>query len=251
MAETVFEHDGQLRTLLSVDDMVDSIMKRLEANGELDNTLIIYSSDNGYHWGEFGVRGKGLPFSESVRVPYVVRWPGHVDGRRHRRSARRQRRPAARRSSTPPTSRRRRSATPSTGTRSSAASPARSRSPSSTRRYHGYPSWASIRTHELVLRRVLRLGRAHDHLPGVLRPGRRPLSADQRAEGRPGHRTTPTSPRSPPAWPATAPAPARPAPTPAPDHRRKLEPEVGIEPTACALREHCSTTELLGRAPRD
>jgi arylsulfatase A-like enzyme len=78
MAETVAEHDGQLRTLLSVDDMVDSIMKRLEANGELDNTLVIYSSDNGYHWGEFGVRGKGLPFSESVRVPYVVRWPGHV-----------------------------------------------------------------------------------------------------------------------------------------------------------------------------
>src|SRR5688500_15341784 len=29
------------------------------------------------------------------------------------------------------------------------------------------------------------------------------------------------------------------------------EPEVGIEPTACALREHCSTTELLGRTPRD
>jgi arylsulfatase A-like enzyme len=79
MGETVFEHDNQLRTLLSVDEMVDSIMKRLEANGELADTLIIYSSDNGYHWGEFGVRGKGLPFSESVRVPYVVRWPGHVD----------------------------------------------------------------------------------------------------------------------------------------------------------------------------
>ena len=78
MADTIAEHDGQLRTLLSVDDMVDSIMKRLEANGELDNTLIIYSADNGYHWGEFGVRGKGLPFSESVKVPYVVRWPGHV-----------------------------------------------------------------------------------------------------------------------------------------------------------------------------
>lgn len=79
MGETVAEHDNQLRTLLSVDDMVDSIMKGLQENGELDNTLIIYSSDNGYHWGEFGVRGKGLPFSESVRVPYVVRWPGHVD----------------------------------------------------------------------------------------------------------------------------------------------------------------------------
>ena len=72
------EHDGQLRTLLSVDDMVDSIMKKLQANGELDDTLIIYSSDNGYHWGEFGVRGKGLPFTESVKVPFVVRWPGHI-----------------------------------------------------------------------------------------------------------------------------------------------------------------------------
>jgi arylsulfatase A-like enzyme len=76
--ETIAEHDGQLRTLLSVDDMVDSIMKKLQANGELDHTLIIFSSDNGYHWGEFGVRGKGLPFTESVKVPFVIRWPGHV-----------------------------------------------------------------------------------------------------------------------------------------------------------------------------
>jgi arylsulfatase A-like enzyme len=76
--ETIAEHDGQLRTLLSVDDMVDSILRKLQADGELDDTLIIYSSDNGYHWGEFGVRGKGLPFTESVKVPFLVRWPGHV-----------------------------------------------------------------------------------------------------------------------------------------------------------------------------
>ncbi len=71
LAETVAEHDGQLRTLLSVDDMVDSIMTGLKARDELDNTLIIYSSDNGYHWGDFGVRGKGLPFTQSISVPYL------------------------------------------------------------------------------------------------------------------------------------------------------------------------------------
>jgi arylsulfatase A-like enzyme len=78
LSQTVAEHDGQLRTLLSVDDMVDSIMRKLQANGELDNTLVIFTSDNGYHWGEFGVQGKGLPYTESVKVPFLVRWPGHV-----------------------------------------------------------------------------------------------------------------------------------------------------------------------------
>ena len=72
------EHDGQLRTLLSVDDMVDDIFRKLEAAGELDNTLAIYTSDNGFSWGERGVGSKGLPYTESVKVPFAVRWTGVV-----------------------------------------------------------------------------------------------------------------------------------------------------------------------------
>lgn len=39
------------RTLLSVDDLVEKVVKKLEVQGELDNTYIFFTSDNGYHTG--------------------------------------------------------------------------------------------------------------------------------------------------------------------------------------------------------
>ena len=51
------------RTLLSVDDMIDNIMRELEDMGELDNTFVLFSSDNGFHVGAFGMKdGKGLNY---------------------------------------------------------------------------------------------------------------------------------------------------------------------------------------------
>ena len=43
------------RTLLSVDDMVDKVMTKIESMGELDNTFFILTSDHGYHLGTFGL----------------------------------------------------------------------------------------------------------------------------------------------------------------------------------------------------
>jgi arylsulfatase A-like enzyme len=68
----------QLRTLMSVDDMVGQIRSTLVDTGQMDNTLAFYTSDNGYHWSEHGLPGKGSPYLQSVRVPMLARWPGHL-----------------------------------------------------------------------------------------------------------------------------------------------------------------------------
>jgi arylsulfatase A-like enzyme len=72
--------EAQQRTLLSVDDMVDRVMRRLEAKGELNNTIVIFTSDNGYHWGEQRYIGKFTPYVPSLHVPMLVRWPGRYAG---------------------------------------------------------------------------------------------------------------------------------------------------------------------------
>jgi arylsulfatase A-like enzyme len=77
-AEAAEVRTGQLRTLLSVDDLVDRVLRRLEETGELENTLIFFLSDNGYAWGEHGRMGKFTPYTESIKVPFLVRWPGRL-----------------------------------------------------------------------------------------------------------------------------------------------------------------------------
>jgi N-acetylglucosamine-6-sulfatase len=67
----------QLESLLSVDDGVGQVLDALKAARELDNTYVIYTSDNGYFHGEHRVRsGKGKPYEPSIRVPLLIRGPG-------------------------------------------------------------------------------------------------------------------------------------------------------------------------------
>ena len=69
----------QLRTLKSVDDMVDRVLRHLQTRGELDNTLVLYTSDNGYTWAEHRILdNKFVPYSESIQVPFFARWPAHL-----------------------------------------------------------------------------------------------------------------------------------------------------------------------------
>jgi arylsulfatase A-like enzyme len=80
------ERDKMLRTLMSVDDMVGKVFRELGALNERRDTLAIFLSDNGYAWGEHGIRGKWRPYTESIHVPLGMSWPGHfkpgsVDGR--------------------------------------------------------------------------------------------------------------------------------------------------------------------------
>jgi arylsulfatase A-like enzyme len=78
----------QLRTLLSVDDMVARLMQKLGRLGERRRTLALYLSDNGYLLGEHGLLGKRWPYEPAIRVPLFLRWPGHVaEGTEDRRLA--------------------------------------------------------------------------------------------------------------------------------------------------------------------
>ncbi|AWS45877.1 multidrug transporter [Streptosporangium sp. 'caverna'] len=68
---------NRLRSMLSVDDMVGTLIETLRATGKLDNTYIFFSSDNGFHLGQHRLaQGKTTPFDESIKVPLVVRGPG-------------------------------------------------------------------------------------------------------------------------------------------------------------------------------
>ncbi|XP_008399108.1 N-acetylglucosamine-6-sulfatase isoform X1 [Poecilia reticulata] len=64
------------RTLLSVDDLVEKIVKKLEVRGELENTYIFFTSDNGYHTGQFSLPlDKRQLYEFDIRVPLMVRGP--------------------------------------------------------------------------------------------------------------------------------------------------------------------------------
>ncbi len=69
---------NQLRGLVAVDESVGEVLKALEQTGELDNTLVIFTSDNGYFWGEHGLGDKRFSYEESIRIPMVMRYPKRI-----------------------------------------------------------------------------------------------------------------------------------------------------------------------------
>ncbi len=67
-----------LRCIESVDDNVGRLLDYLDKNDLADNTVVIYSSDQGFYLGEHGWYDKRWIFEESLTTPLLVRWPGHT-----------------------------------------------------------------------------------------------------------------------------------------------------------------------------
>jgi N-acetylglucosamine-6-sulfatase len=65
-----------LRSLRGVDRAVDAVAAAVDAAGRADDTYFVYTSDNGFLWGEHRRTGKVWPYEESIRVPLVIRPPG-------------------------------------------------------------------------------------------------------------------------------------------------------------------------------
>lgn len=65
----------QLLTLIALDRTIPDLINKLKETGELDNTVIIFISDNGKHWGEHRLDSKSTAYEESVKVPFAIRYP--------------------------------------------------------------------------------------------------------------------------------------------------------------------------------
>lgn len=76
------EYRNRLRSMQAVDEMIESIVDTLQSTGQLDNTYIFFTSDNGYHLGNHRqLLGKTAPYEEEVRVTMMVRGPGVPAGK--------------------------------------------------------------------------------------------------------------------------------------------------------------------------
>ena len=76
------DYEGRIGSLRAVDDHVGRLVALLKRTHQLDNTLIVFVSDNGWLQGEHRIPGdKFLPFEESLRVPFILRGPGVPAGR--------------------------------------------------------------------------------------------------------------------------------------------------------------------------
>ncbi len=67
-----------LRCVQAVDENIGRMLDALESEGLADNTVVIYSSDQGFYLGEHGWFDKRWMYEESLRTPLIVRWPGVV-----------------------------------------------------------------------------------------------------------------------------------------------------------------------------
>ena len=77
----------QEESLLALDRSVRSVVTALRARHELNRTVIVYTSDNGFLWGEHRLGGKVWPYEESTHVPLIIRTPWTTTAKRNNQPA--------------------------------------------------------------------------------------------------------------------------------------------------------------------
>jgi arylsulfatase A-like enzyme len=68
---------GYNRLVCAVDEGVGALVEVLAETGQLENTVIIFTSDQGFAWGEHGYAQKGGPYDANLRMPLIIRAPGN------------------------------------------------------------------------------------------------------------------------------------------------------------------------------
>ncbi|MFH2131299.1 MAG: sulfatase [bacterium] len=66
------------RVVTSVDNHVGQVLQRLDELGLRENTIVVYAGDNGYLFGEHRMVDKREAYEESIRIPFIVRYPGYT-----------------------------------------------------------------------------------------------------------------------------------------------------------------------------
>ena len=67
-----------LSCVAAVDDSIGQLLQYLDDNDLVENTVVVYASDQGFYLGEHGWFDKRFMYNESFKTPLIVRWPGHV-----------------------------------------------------------------------------------------------------------------------------------------------------------------------------
>jgi arylsulfatase A-like enzyme len=71
-------YKGYYRQIANLDDNVGRLLNYLDQEGLSENTIIVYTSDNGWFLGQHGLFNKMWMYEESLRVPLIISYPGHI-----------------------------------------------------------------------------------------------------------------------------------------------------------------------------
>ena len=75
---TVLKHVSMVGSDLALDEGIGKVLAALEESGQLKNTLVIFTSDQGFAWGQHGFRHKLAPYDANIRSPLVISMPGTI-----------------------------------------------------------------------------------------------------------------------------------------------------------------------------